>query len=325
MLYHRARTESVRDGGGEWSFRKLFCLAVLCLAVLGGACAWLAVQYRTELGRGMELAADCQRLQADLEAREAALEEARDTIDLMEKYSLLTPEGKPPDYTQLYPELYAASWEGETASEGKVVCLTFDDGPSANTDRILEVLDEYGVKATFFVVGKTGQEDQRRMRDIVAAGHTLAIHSWSHDYGTIYASVESFLEDFNRLYEWIYEVTGVYPQVFRFPGGSVNGYNRGTYQEIIAEMTRRGFVYFDWNASAQDATVKPLAPEVIAENCLKGIGKEEVVVLAHDSAARSTTVDALPQIIEGYQAEGYTFLPLDPGIEPVIMGYRREK
>lgn len=325
MLYHGSRTQSAPRKGGARSFRKLIWISVLCLAALGGVCAWLAVQYRAELERGMALADDRRRLQADLEEREAALAEARETIGLMEAYSLLTPEGTPPDYTRLYPELYAAPWEGETVRGGKVVCLTFDDGPSANTDRILEVLDEYGVKATFFVVGKTGQEDQRRMRDIVAAGHTLAIHSWSHDYGTIYASVEGFLEDFNRLYEWIYEVTGIYPQIFRFPGGSVNGYNRGIYQEIIAEMTRRGFVYFDWNASAQDATVKPLASDAIAANCLKGIGKEEVVVLAHDSAARSTTVDALPQIIEGYRAEGYAFLPLDPGIEPVIMGYPREK
>ena len=93
------------------------------------------------------------------------------------------------------------------------------------------------------------------------------------------------------------------------------------YQEIIAEMTRRGFVYFDWNASAQDATVYPRPAWDISADCLKGIGRELVVVLCHDSAARGTTVDALPAVIEGYQAAGYTFSPLHPGVEPVIMGY----
>ena len=113
----------------------------------------------------------------------------------------------------------------------------------------------------------------------------------------------------------------MYPSIFRFPGGSINNYDRGVYQEIIAEMTRRGFVYYDWNASAQDATKKPRAASAIAADCLKGIGRDLVVVLAHDSAARTTTVDALPAVIEGYQAAGYTFSALHPGVKPVTMGY----
>lgn len=320
-------------------FQYLFFGSVLLIAALACLYVRLAAQHQAGMEREAELSSQLDRqfaeldqqlaaleqLQSTLADRQAALDEARETIGLLEEYSILTPEGTPPEYTQLYPELYAQPWEGETITGGKVVCLTFDDGPSSNTDKVLKILDQYGIKATFFVVGKTGEADQQRMRDIVAAGHTLAIHSWSHDYKKIYASVEAFLDDFNRLYEWIYEVTGVYPQVFRFPGGSVNGYNRGTYQEIISEMLRRGFVYFDWNASAQDATVTPLAPSVIVDNCLQGIGKDLVVVLSHDSAARSTTVQALPAIIEGYQAAGYTFEPLTPGVTPVILSYKVEK
>lgn len=313
-------------------FKYLFFGSAVFLAALGCLCAWLMVQRQAGTEREAELTGqleerltELERLQSSLADRENALDEAQKTIEMMEEYSLLTPEGTAPEYTQLYPDMYAQPWEGETITGGKTVCLTFDDGPSANTDKILAILEEYGVKATFFVVGKTGEKDQQRMRDIVAAGHTLAVHSWSHDYHQIYASVETFLDDFHRLYEWIYEVTGVYPQVFRFPGGSINGYNRGTYQEIISEMTRRGFVYFDWNASAQDATVKPLAVSVITENCLKGVGKDLVVVLAHDSAARGTTVEALPFVIEGYQEAGYRFAALTPGVTPVIMEYKVEK
>lgn len=317
------------------AFKPLLAVVLLLLAALAAACAWLVAQRQDSLQREAELNRRVAQLnqtvatqraaldgqQAELEEWQAQLQQAQDTIELLEEYSMATPEGVVPEYTQLFPELYAPAWEGEQGDGGKMVYLTFDDGPSANTDAILDILDRYGVKATFFVVGRTGERDQQRMRDIVERGHTLAIHSWSHNYKKIYASVDAFLEDFDRLYQWIYEVTGTQPTVFRFPGGSLNGYDRGVYQEIVAEMTRRGFVYFDWNASAQDATVTPRPAADIAADCLKGIGRDLVVVLSHDSAARGTTVQALPAVIEGYQAAGYTFAALHPGVKPVIMGY----
>ncbi len=321
ILHREKKTGTWR----KWLLRGIVVLLLVGLGVAAEAGAWLLSRYREGAVREQELTAQVERLQASLAQGQAALEEAQQIIEQMKEYSVASPEGVVPEYTQLYPDFYAQPWTGETVSGGKTVCLTFDDGPSPNTDRVLAVLEEQGVKGTFFVVGKTGQKDQQRMRDIVAAGHTLAMHSWSHDYRKIYASVEAFLEDCYQLYQWIYEVTGIYPQVFRFPGGSVNGYDRGIYQEIVAEMTRRGFVYFDWNASAQDATAKPLDPAVIRDNCLKGIGRELVVVLSHDSAARTTTVEALPSIIQGYRDAGYTFAPLTPGVTPVILDYKREK
>ena len=319
--------------------KPLFVIVSVLAVVLALACGLLAFffvcqrhDYAVQLGmildtqdatqeRSERLEGELNRAQTELAQKEKELAQANDTIGLLEEYSLAAPDGTVPEYTQLYPDFYAPEWTGETVAGGNVCCLTFDDGPSANTDRVLEILDRYGIKATFFVVGKTGTADQERMRKIVEAGHTLAMHSWSHDYKKIYASVEAFLEDFYQLYQWIYEVTGVYPSVYRFPGGSINGYDRGVYQEIIAEMTRRGFVYFDWNASAQDATVHPRPASDIAADCLRGIGRDLVVVLTHDSAARGTTVDALPAIIEGYQAAGYTFSALHPGVTPVTMGY----
>ena len=319
------------------AFKPMFFTALLLLAAMAGVCVWLIVWRQDSLLREAELTRQLDQLnqtlafqrseldqrQAELDRQQAELDQARDTIDLLEEYSLAAPDGTVPEYTTLFPDLYAPAWDGEAVDGGRVCCLTFDDGPSANTDRILEILDSYGIKATFFVVGSasTSAASQQRMKDIVAAGHTIAMHSWSHNYKKIYASVEAFLEEFDQLYQWIYEVTGVYPSVYRFPGGSINGYDRGVYQEIIAEMTRRGFVYFDWNASAQDATVTPRPAASIAADCLKGIGRELVVVLSHDSAARGTTADALPAVIEGYQAAGYTFAPLTPGVTQVTFGY----
>ena len=334
-----ADTAGLRPASVKTVFKPLFIAALILAAALAGACVWLAGQRRSSLEREGALAqqlaqleqllADEQAVSAqqreDLARRESELAQAQDTIDFLAEYSIAAPDGTVPEYTQLYPELYAPAWEGETVAGGRVCCLTFDDGPSANTDRVLEILDRYGIKATFFVVGKTGAADQERMRKIVAAGHTIAMHSWSHDYKKIYASVESFLDEFNDLYQWIYEVTGVYPSVYRFPGGSLNGYDRGVYQEIVAEMTRRGFVYFDWNASAQDATNTPRPAADIAADCLRGVGRDLVVVLSHDSAARGTTVDALPTVIEGYQDAGYTFSALHPGVTPVTFGYPAPK
>ena len=313
----------------------LFCAVLVLAAVLAAGCGWLYASARSQRRYAAQLAGDLSASRQELEQtasdlgaardqlarREEELAQARETIEFLAEYSAASPDGTVPEYTQLFPDLYAPAWTGEAVDGGRVCCLTFDDGPSANTDRVLEILDRYGVKATFFVVGRTGEADQEQMRSIVAAGHTLAMHGWSHDYRKIYASVEAFLEDFDRLYQWIYEVTGTYPQVYRFPGGSINGYDRGVYQEIVAEMTRRGFVYFDWNASAQDATNRPRPAADIAADCLKGIGRDLVVVLAHDSAARGTTVDALPAVIEGYQEAGYAFSALHPGVRPIFFGY----
>ncbi len=319
------------------AFKPLFFIVLALAAALATACVMLYLQRQAAVARAGELdrraaalaqeAADLRALadqrKAELARQEEELAQAREAIDLLAEYSVAAPDGTAPEYTGLYPDFYAPAWDGETVDGGKVCCLTFDDGPSANTDRVLEILDRYGVKATFFVVGSAAASaaNQQRMKNIVAAGHTLAMHSWSHDYKTVYASVESFLDEFNSLYQWIYEVTGVYPSVYRFPGGSINGYDRGVYQEIIAEMTRRGFVYFDWNASAQDATATPRPAWDIAADCLKGVGRDLVVVLSHDSAARGTTVDALPAVIEGYQRAGYTFSALHPGVTPVTFGY----
>ena len=346
---HKAKR--ARPAMARTLFGLLFAAALIAAAALAAVCGRLALRQQTALDREDELDRqvarleqelagwrhDCERQQHELEEQQkelekrrktleeqqARLDEAQDTIDFLSQYSLVPPGGETPGYASMFPDFYAPEWDGGTVTGGRVCCLTFDDGPSANTDRVLEILDRYGVKATFFVVGTSASSavNQERMKKIVAAGHTLAMHSWSHDYSKVYASVEAFLEEFSRLYEWIYEVTGVYPTVFRFPGGSINSYDRGVYQEIIAEMTRRGFVYFDWNVSAEDATVTPRNISAITEDWLKGIGRDLVVTLAHDSAARTTTVDALATVIEGYQAAGYTFSALHPGVMPVTMGY----
>lgn len=227
-----------------------------------------------------------------------------------------------PAYQELYPELYAREHGWNTVDKKKVCYLTFDDGPSARTPEVLRILERYGVKATFFVVGKDTEQSKQWMRDIVAAGHTIGVHSATHDYRSIYDSVEAWLDDFAQEYRIIEEATGVAPQIFRFPGGSINAYNGHIYQEIVAEMTRRGFVYFDWNRSIGDAVRTSPSAAVLAQNALDKLGaSSRVILLMHDSRGHANTVAALPAIIEGYQNAGYTLEALTPEVRPIVYAY----
>lgn len=235
------------------------------------------------------------------------------------------PEPAPPEaleYQTLYPALFSEA--AVTASPAdKTIYLTFDDGPSGNTLALLDVLDHYNVKATFFVVGSQIPGREEILREVAARGHTIGMHSNSHKYGEIYASVEACLQDYDLLRARILEVTGQAPSILRFPGGSVNGYNQDIYQELVAEMLRRGYAYFDWNVSGQDATSQNKSVADIAGAVVAGAQRHRYsIVLLHDTSLRETSVKAVDQLIPKLQALGYTFAPLDPAVSPIIFSYK---
>lgn len=217
-----------------------------------------------------------------------------------------------------YPELYVTKQEYVPHEAGdKVVYLTFDDGPSNLTLPVLDVLDRYGIKATFFVVGKTSEEDKEALRETVKRGHTLAVHTYTHDYASIYASPEAYLSDFSRIRNLIYDTTGVEPTIYRYAGGSVNGYNKGTARAIVTEMDRRGYTYYDWNVDSGDAQHGATA-ESIYRNVIDQTSRhEKAIVLMHNSGAKKDTLDQLPRIIEKLQSMGYRFAALDATVEPI--------
>ena len=160
------------------------------------------------------------------------------------------------------------------------------------------------------------------MRDIVAAGHTIGMHTYTHQYKTIYTSVESYLDDMYKMFTQIQEVTGVTPTVFRFPGGSINAYNANIYQDIISEMMRRGFVPYDWNISSEDAASNPPAANVIVSSVVKQASRvNHGVVLMHDSDYKYTTVAALPELIDKLKEQGFSFSEITPQTQPVIFAY----
>ncbi|MBQ7816705.1 MAG: polysaccharide deacetylase [Oscillospiraceae bacterium] len=235
----------------------------------------------------------------------------------------IVPPTEVPSYQQLYPDFYAPQPLNLVEYSDKTIYLTFDDGPSPRTPDVLKILEENGVQATFFVVGQNDEQSYQWMRDIVAAGHTLGMHSYTHQYKKIYESVESYLDDMYKMYSQIKEVTGVAPTVFRFPGGSINAYNTGINQEIIAEMLRRGFVPYDWNISSEDAaTTPPSADRIVSSVVSQSKRVNRGVVLMHDSDYKYTTVEALPKMIEQLKAEGFVFDALHPETQPVIFGYQ---
>ncbi|MDE6365178.1 MAG: polysaccharide deacetylase [Lachnospiraceae bacterium] len=203
-------------------------------------------------------------------------------------------------------------WDGKGDSSNGIrrVYLTFDDGPSANTDRILDILAQYGVKATFFVVGKEGYADQYRR--IVEDGHTLAMHSYSHRYNEVYASLDSYKADLKKLHDYLYELTGVDCRFVRFPGGSSNTVSTVSMWDLIDYLDSEDMVYFDWNVSSGDSTGGKKSVEQLTSNVLDNIGKyNNAVVLFHDAAGKTTTVDALAGIIEKIlESDNTVLLPI---------------
>lgn len=193
------------------------------------------------------------------------------------------------------------------SSEGdadvRKVYLTFDDGPSSNTGRILDILAEYDVKATFFVVGKEEEEYQELYKRIVEEGHTLAMHSYSHKYNEIYRSVESYSEDLSKLQEFLYDTTGVWCRYCRFPGGSSNTVSRVDMHELIKYLDDQDMSYFDWNISSGDAGSYYISPSEIVRNCTAKLQDyDEAIILMHDASEKNSTVEALPELIETIQA-----------------------
>lgn len=202
---------------------------------------------------------------------------------------------------------------------GKTVCLTFDDGPSENTEAILDILDKYKVKATFFVIGSTDELADKRYKEIVDRGHSIGLHSYSHDYEYIYASVDNFIEEVNKIHDLVYEATGVDTRLFRFPGGSANyTVDKIDIHECIDYLNENGYTYFDWNVSSGDATGKEQTVEMLMKNIENDLYKfDTAVILMHDSVYKKTTVEMLPQLIEKLIGEGFEIKPIDESITKI--------
>ena len=194
----------------------------------------------------------------------------------------------------------------------KVVYLTFDDGPSKNTQRVLDILDRYGAKATFFVVGHD-PDHYDMIKRAYDDGNTIGLHSYTHDYARVYSSESAFFDDLDQIAQVVKDQIGYVPCFIRFPGGSSNTiserYSAGIMDVLVDDVQQRGYQYFDWNASSGDGAV--CTTEQIVENSCAYDDYPNIILLCHDAATKDTTVEALPAIIEHYQALGYRFCAID--------------
>lgn len=192
----------------------------------------------------------------------------------------------------------------------KVIYLTFDDGPSFLTEDLLALLEKYNIKATFFVCD-TGRP--KLIKTIYDAGHAIGIHTKTHIYEEIYKSEEAYFDDLYAMGDIIYEQTGVYPTLIRFPGGSSNGvssFNPGIMTRLAKLVEEKGFVYFDWNVSSGDTSTKD-TEKILAKLKEETLPETHAIALLH-SESRDFSYNALEDYILWGLDNGYTFLPLSP-------------
>lgn len=193
-----------------------------------------------------------------------------------------------------------------SSSDGKKhVYLTFDDGPSDYTEPLCEMLEENGMTATFFCIGKTDEHSKEMYQRIVDGGHTLAMHSYSHDYASLYHSLKSFKEDFYKVQNYFEEITGVKPTIYRFPGGSSNQVSSVPIKKCIRFLAREGINYFDWNALNGDAEGKTYSQKEMLKRTMSGIkAYDNPVVLMHDTNAKKSTFEMMPKLIRRLKKMG---------------------
>lgn len=194
----------------------------------------------------------------------------------------------------------------------KVVYLTFDDGPSRYTSSVLNILKKYNIKATFFVTG-INKKYYSRMKDIVNGGHTIALHTYSHDYGKVYQSVDAYFNDLEKISNLVEKQTGKKTKYIRFPGGSSNTVSRKYSPKIMSKLVgmveKKGYRYFDWNCENGDGYSRMATSEMIRR--ATSSKQKQVMILMHDANGKQATVDTLSTIIEYYKNKGYEFKGID--------------
>ena len=266
-----------------------FILIVLLIGVIGYCAVTVYRAFRSSAYIA-ELESQNKTLQATVDRYQAALPDPSIAESI-----------EPMDYQTLYPEMKVDPKPTPAAAPANTVYLTFDGGPSQNTATILDALKNAGQKATFFVVGKNIAGNEAIVKRIVDEGHTIGIRGYSNDYNAIYASPEAFLEDFHQAYQ-------------------------ANYEQLIAEMLRRGFIYYDWSVSAGDDTSASRMITQITQAVLSGLSKKSSstpVVLLHDGANKTSTATACANLLSELSKAGYTCDRLTGSVRPVTFAYNR--
>ena len=189
------------------------------------------------------------------------------------------------------------------------VYLTFDDGPSGVTEKVLEVLTNHDIKATFFIIGETNSDAASLYNRIISEGHALGLHSYTHNMGHIYSSKDNYVKDFERLRDFVAQTTGAQPKICRMVGGSYTC-PKWLRTQILDYFESQGYSCYDWDIDPKDSGAYALEPKLLANNVIKAAQKkldQDLVVLLHDDSLRKTLPDALEIIIPYFKEQGYKF------------------
>ncbi|SHK02782.1 Peptidoglycan/xylan/chitin deacetylase, PgdA/CDA1 family [Hathewaya proteolytica DSM 3090] len=283
----------MKDTRRQSTYRKKTHNSVLNIILFSLFLVCFAMAIFTQ-AQGMKIKSNKKNLETSIQSMETDIKKTEGNIETLNK-----------DIETLAAKLK------KQQEDSKIVYLTFDDGPSSNTMKILDILKQNNVKATFFVNGKP--ELEHLYKAIADGGHTIANHTYSHDYNKIYQSPEAFKADVKKLDDFIERVTGQAPlHLLRFPGGSnnlvgPNRSNRGNMKNIIQSITPE-YIYFDWNVDSTDASTFKQSKEKIVSSVLnEAVLYHNSVVLMHDLNPKTTTPEALPEIISGLKEKGYDF------------------
>ena len=197
------------------------------------------------------------------------------------------------------------------SSDKKRVFLTFDDGPSNNTNQILDILNEREIKATFFVLGSNVEKKPEIVKRMYDEGHFIGNHGYSHVYDTIYQSSQAVLDEYNKCNQVVRDAIGEQEynsHLFRFPGGLVGGKYADIKNQANDLLLQNNIVHVDWNALNGDSEKTSPSIEFEMQRIQETVGdKQSVVILMHDAQAKKVTVEALPSIIDYLQGKGYEF------------------
>ena len=210
-----------------------------------------------------------------------------------------------------------ATPESNPGPDEKVVYFTFDDGPWTGTPRLLDILDQYNIKACFFVTAQYMETEplKNMLKQIKDRGHNVAVHSLTHNYKKIYASVDAFMSDYDAMDDLIFQATGEHSKMLRFPGGSNASYNKAIRPQLLQAVRDRGIVYFDWNSF--DGDVEGKKGQELIDQTIKQVNENtHSILLMHDMPSTAFVHDALPTIIERLKADVYKFELINENTPP---------
>ncbi|MEE3467718.1 MAG: polysaccharide deacetylase family protein [Eubacterium sp.] len=275
----------------------IFFVLVLLLAPTG-LCIWLLMRMNA-----LETKLDSFNTQTTVAVSQQAVDAAPDTDAA--SGTAATAEPTP-------------SADPDKPGKGKKVYLTFDDGPGPNTEKLLDTLKKYDVKATFFVTGKEDDFSKKMYKRIVDEGHTLGMHSYSHVYDEIYASEMAFSQDLDKLYEYLHDVTGVYAKYYRFPGGSSVKDTKVPIEKLIEILEKKDITYLDWNVLSPDIRDTGVGKKEMRNEILADVEKYDTsVVVFYDTQTQPMTVKTLSSVIRHLKESGYEILPVDENTAPI--------